>query len=84
MEFIAKNQYEFLLYEISYLKPMTFTNIASALGINENNYANKAIKQKIKELVHAENSNNPLSGDKITNILTDQGIQITRRTVAKY
>ena len=118
VEFIAKNQYEFFLYGISYLKPMTLADIAIALNINEstvsrisnkyiefegkyypikfffnscicsniseNSYANKAIKQKIKELIQAETPDKPLSDDKITHILVNQGIQIARRTVAKY
>ena len=50
----------------------------------ENDYANKAIKQKIKELIKQEDPVKPLSDDKITNILINQGIKIARRTVAKY
>lgn len=43
-----------------------------------------AIRAIIKELVEAENSMKPLSDSKIANVLTDQGIKVARRTVAKY
>ncbi|MDH5594890.1 MAG: RNA polymerase factor sigma-54, partial [Gammaproteobacteria bacterium] len=43
-----------------------------------------AIRAIIKELVEAENSMKPLSDSKIANILSEQGIKVARRTVAKY
>ncbi len=43
-----------------------------------------AIRALIKKLVAAENSRKPLSDNRITQILNEQGIDIRRRTVAKY
>jgi RNA polymerase sigma-54 factor len=43
-----------------------------------------AIKALIKELIGNENPIKPLSDNKITKILIQQGINIARRTVAKY
>jgi RNA polymerase sigma-54 factor len=43
-----------------------------------------AIKQKIKALVDAEDKKKPLSDQKITDLLIKDGIEISRRTVAKY
>lgn len=43
-----------------------------------------AIRALIKKLVAAENPGKPLSDSKITQLLSDQGIQIARRTIAKY
>ncbi len=43
-----------------------------------------AIRALIKKLVAAERPNKPLSDSKIANILSDQGIMVARRTVAKY
>jgi len=43
-----------------------------------------AIRAVIRKLVAAETPNKPLSDNKIANILTDQGINVARRTVAKY
>lgn len=43
-----------------------------------------AIRALIKKLVAAENSVKPLSDSKIAALLADQGIQVARRTIAKY
>ena len=43
-----------------------------------------AIRAIIKKLVSAENSRKPLSDSKMTTILEEQGIQVARRTIAKY
>lgn len=43
-----------------------------------------AIRALIKKLVAAENQAKPLSDSKIAEILADQGIQVARRTIAKY
>lgn len=42
------------------------------------------IKEKIKSIIEKEDSKKPLSDQKIANILMAEGIQIARRTVAKY
>jgi len=43
-----------------------------------------AIRAIIKKLVLAENPRKPLSDSKIADILVDQGINVARRTIAKY
>ncbi|MEZ8086615.1 RNA polymerase factor sigma-54 [Vibrio sp. 1S139] len=43
-----------------------------------------AIHALIKKLVAAENTAKPLSDSKIAALLADQGIQVARRTIAKY
>ncbi len=43
-----------------------------------------AIRALIKKLVAAENPRKPLSDSKITELLGEQGIQVARRTIAKY
>lgn len=43
-----------------------------------------AIRALIKKLVAAENPAKPLSDSKLATILSDQGINVARRTVAKY
>jgi RNA polymerase sigma-54 factor len=43
-----------------------------------------AIRAFIRKLVAAETPSKPLSDNKIAGILTDQGINVARRTVAKY
>ncbi|WP_426416085.1 RNA polymerase factor sigma-54 [Aestuariirhabdus sp. LZHN29] len=43
-----------------------------------------AIRAIIKKLVAAENPKKPLSDSKIAGLLAEQGIQVARRTIAKY
>lgn len=43
-----------------------------------------AIRAKIKKLVSEENARKPLSDNAIATILKDEGIDVARRTVAKY
>ena len=43
-----------------------------------------AIRALLKQLVHAEDCNRPLSDSKIAGILSEQGIVVARRTIAKY
>lgn len=43
-----------------------------------------AIRALIKKLIHAETPDKPLSDSKIAVILKEQGINVARRTVAKY
>lgn len=42
------------------------------------------VKTRVKELVDAEDRNNPLSDDQIAEALEKEGMSISRRTVAKY
>ncbi|MEO0321115.1 MAG: RNA polymerase sigma-54 factor, partial [Pseudomonadota bacterium] len=44
----------------------------------------EAVRHRIKELVEAETQGNVLSDDAIVDILKQDGIEIARRTVAKY
>lgn len=46
--------------------------------------SNKEVKKKLKELIDAEDSLKPLSDDKLARMLNEQGLNIARRTVAKY
>jgi RNA polymerase sigma-54 factor len=42
------------------------------------------LKRKVKKLIDEENPSKPLTDDLIASMLQVQGIQVTRRTVAKY
>ncbi|MGB2681660.1 MAG: RNA polymerase factor sigma-54 [Candidatus Competibacter sp.] len=43
-----------------------------------------AIRAMIRKLIQTEEPSKPLSDDKIAKLLEDEGIQVARRTVAKY
>jgi len=46
--------------------------------------SNQVVKQKVKNLIEAEDPKDPLNDDKIAEILQKEGIKLARRTVAKY
>ncbi len=42
------------------------------------------LKRRVKKLIEAEDAAHPLTDEQITKLLREQGIDVTRRTVAKY
>ena len=68
-------------YGIFELKYFFSSSLSNNLG---DDLSSKSIKEKIKKIINAENKNKPFSDDKIAYILQNQGINIARRTVAKY
>ena len=46
--------------------------------------SSERIKERIKELIAGEDPKKPLSDQKIAQILKEEGIDVARRTVAKY
>ncbi|PHR63398.1 MAG: RNA polymerase factor sigma-54 [Idiomarina sp.] len=58
---------------------------SSQLGTDTGGEASStAIRALLKKLVAAENPKKPLSDSKLTELLAEQGIQVARRTIAKY
>jgi len=57
---------------------------STALGEGDNAHSSEAVKAKIKAMVDAESPDNVLSDDAIVEALQKNGIDIARRTVAKY
>ncbi|MFN7903632.1 MAG: RNA polymerase factor sigma-54 [Pseudobdellovibrionaceae bacterium] len=56
-------------------------------GINSNDgeaLASESVKVKIRDMITRENQKSPLSDQKIAELLSKEGLQIARRTVAKY
>lgn len=66
------------IYELKY-----FFNSGISSSDGES-LASESVKIKIKDLVGKEDPKNPLSDQKIVDLLKVDGIQIARRTVAKY
>ena len=46
--------------------------------------SSKNIKKRIQEIIDSENKLSPISDNDLTELLVNEGIQIARRTVAKY
>ncbi|MFN7054842.1 RNA polymerase factor sigma-54 [Hyphomonas sp.] len=67
------------LFELKYF----FSAAIPATGGGEAHSA-EAVRHRIKQLIEDENPENVLSDDQIVDILTGFGIDIARRTVAKY
>ncbi len=66
------------IFELKYF----FSSHVSTSGGGE--CSSTAIRAIIKKLVAAENTRKPLSDSKITNLLEERGINVARRTIAKY
>ena len=66
------------LFELKY-----FFN--SGLSTSEGDFvASESVKSRIKEIVEKEDQKKPLSDQKLAEILSEEGINIARRTVTKY
>jgi RNA polymerase sigma-54 factor len=66
------------IFELKYF----FSSHVSTAGGGE--ASSTAIRALIKKLIAAENPRKPLSDNKITDLLSDKGIRVARRTIAKY
>ena len=63
------------------LKYFFSSHVSTAVG---GECSSTAIRAVIKKLVAAENPTKPLSDSKIASLLSEQGVNVARRTVAKY
>lgn len=66
------------IFELKYF----FSSHVSTKGGGE--CSSTAIRAIIKKLIAAENARKPLSDSKITELLEEKGINVARRTIAKY
>ena len=78
---VTSNKYAHTPQGIYELKYFFSTAVATVDG---DTVASESIRNRIRQLVHAENSAKPLSDNKISNLLARENIQVARRTVAKY
>lgn len=67
------------IFELKYF----FTSSVGGSGAGDG-HSSEAVRQRIKDLVDAEDPKKVLSDDKIVTILKAEGIDVARRTVAKY
>lgn len=66
------------IFELKYF----FNNGINAVAGEQ--VAAEAVKRRIKKLIAAEDTSNPLSDDAVVKVLRAENIDIARRTVAKY
>lgn len=73
-------QTEWGTFEIKYF----FSNSISGAGSKGSRFSKEGVKAMIKELIEEHSSEKKLSDQKIADELKKKGVQIARRTVAKY
>jgi RNA polymerase sigma-54 factor len=78
---VTNSKYMYTPQGVFELKYFFNTGIATSDG---DAMASESVKLKIKDLVSKEDPKRPLSDQKIVDLLEKEGIQIARRTVAKY
>src|SRR5206468_12956949 len=79
---VTANKYIATNRGIFELKYFFTSSIASSDGGDA--HSAEAVRDRIKHLIEAENANDVLSDDTIVERLREAGIDIARRTVAKY
>jgi RNA polymerase sigma-54 factor len=67
------------IFELKY-----FFNSSISAADGGDSLASEAVKEKIRQMVSKEDAKNPLSDQKIVELLRAENIDIARRTVAKY
>ena len=78
---VTTNKYAHTPHGIFELKYFFNSGLASDDG---EAIASESVKNKIRDIIQAENQYKPLSDQDIANMLTAEGIHIARRTVTKY
>jgi RNA polymerase sigma-54 factor len=78
---VVNNKYMHTPRGLFEMKFFFHSGIASAQG---DDVSSLAVKERIKKLVAEENSGRPYSDAALAKILANEGLQIARRTVAKY
>ncbi len=73
-------QTEFGIFELKYF----FSNSISGAGSSGSRFSKEGVKQIIKEIIEQDGTARNLSDQKIADLLSTKGIQLARRTVAKY
>jgi len=64
--------------------PLKFFFASGVDNYSGDGVSSESIKKMLKEYIANENSNRPYTDQQLTNMLQSQGIEISRRTVAKY
>jgi RNA polymerase sigma-54 factor len=73
-------QTEWGIYELKYF----FTNSISGAGSTGSRFSKEGVKEVIREILEDKTTERHLSDQGIADLLASRGIQLARRTVAKY
>ena len=80
---ITTNKYvqtEWGIYELKHF----FSNSISGAGSGGSKFSKEGVKEVIREIIEESSGEKKLSDQKISDLLSKKGINIARRTVAKY
>ena len=73
------------LFELKYFFNSSIKKVDEDGRVEDEGIASESVKQAIKKIIGGEDKDNPLSDQAIVKVLEEkEGIQIARRTVAKY
>jgi RNA polymerase sigma-54 factor len=78
---VVNNKYVHTPQGVYELKFFFHSGISSSYG---ESVSSVTIKQRIRKIIEAEDAKRPLSDSKIMNILQKEGLELARRTIAKY
>ena len=78
---VVANKYAYTPQGVIELRKFFSVGVESADG---ENVSSAHVKERIKRIIEQENQEKPFSDQRIYKMLNTEGIQITRRTVAKY
>ena len=78
---VVNNKYMYTPQGVFEMKYFFHSGISSAYG---ESVSSVTIKQRIRNLIEAEDSREPLSDSRIVTLLQEQGLTLARRTIAKY
>ncbi|ODS59435.1 MAG: RNA polymerase sigma-54 factor [Acidobacteria bacterium SCN 69-37] len=78
---VVNNKYVHTPQGVYELKFFFHSGISSAYG---ESVSSVTIKQRIRKIIEAEDPKRPLSDSKIMNVLQQEGLELARRTIAKY
>ena len=66
------------------IAPLKFFFTGGAETADGETLSRLTVKQKVRDIIEAEDKKNPLSDEQVAEMLKDQGLDIARRTVTKY
>ena len=78
---VTNGKYVQLPWEIKELKTFFSEGIETQSG---DSVSNSEVKNTLKKIIETEDKSNPVSDEKLTELLNNEGYKIARRTVAKY
>lgn len=69
---------------LQYQKTVLLKELFSAAVSKEENTSAGSVKERIRALIQKEDKDRPLSDARLEKLLSEEGIRISRRTIAKY